>query len=129
MSLADSFWFLINSYQWNACISFNINHPLMFVFAYYLRRGGKAFIDSLLPRLKPENTNGVLSMPFVLEVNIHVTKSFCTIACGCYGIHLCTMSCNSFNIDENNILLTSQDIEWHILDFFFLKLWGFASNF
>lgn len=34
----------------------------------YNRRGGKAFIDSLLPRLKPENTNGVLSMPFVLEV-------------------------------------------------------------
>lgn len=34
----------------------------------YNRRGGKAFIDSLLPRLKSENTSGVLSMPFVLEV-------------------------------------------------------------
>ncbi|XP_021732848.1 magnesium transporter MRS2-11, chloroplastic-like isoform X2 [Chenopodium quinoa] len=34
----------------------------------YNRRGGKAFIDSLLPRLKSVNTNGVLSMPFVLEV-------------------------------------------------------------
>ncbi|KAL9232060.1 hypothetical protein vseg_007207 [Gypsophila vaccaria] len=34
----------------------------------YNRRGGKAFIDSLLPRLSPENTNGGLSMPFVLEV-------------------------------------------------------------
>ncbi|XP_074285293.1 magnesium transporter MRS2-11, chloroplastic [Silene latifolia] len=34
----------------------------------YNRRGGKAFIDSLLPRLSPENTNGGMSMPFVLEV-------------------------------------------------------------
>lgn len=34
----------------------------------YNRRGGKAFIDSLLPRLSPENINGGLSMPFVLEV-------------------------------------------------------------
>ncbi|CAO2814610.1 unnamed protein product [Amaranthus hypochondriacus] len=34
----------------------------------YNRRGGKDFIDSLLPRLKSENSNGVLSMPFVLEV-------------------------------------------------------------
>ncbi|KAH9621657.1 hypothetical protein KSS87_013980 [Heliosperma pusillum] len=34
----------------------------------YNRRGGKAFIDSLLPRLSPENMNGGMSMPFVLEV-------------------------------------------------------------
>lgn len=34
----------------------------------YNRRGGKAFIDSLLPRLSPENSNGAPSMPFVLEV-------------------------------------------------------------
>ncbi|GAB2242502.1 hypothetical protein Droror1_Dr00019277 [Drosera rotundifolia] len=33
----------------------------------YNRRGGKAFIDSLLPRLNPK-TNGGQSMPFVLEV-------------------------------------------------------------
>uniref|UniRef100_M0ZI43 Magnesium transporter n=1 Tax=Solanum tuberosum TaxID=4113 RepID=M0ZI43_SOLTU len=30
--------------------------------------GGKAFIDSLLPRLNPTTTNGGPSMPFVLEV-------------------------------------------------------------
>lgn len=34
----------------------------------YNRRGGKAFIDSLLPRLSAENSNGGPSTPFVLEV-------------------------------------------------------------
>nr|XP_009801075.1 PREDICTED: magnesium transporter MRS2-11, chloroplastic isoform X2 [Nicotiana sylvestris] len=34
----------------------------------YNRKGGKAFIDALLPRLNPKNTNGGPSMPFVLEV-------------------------------------------------------------
>lgn len=34
----------------------------------YNRKGGKAFIDSLLPRLNPTSTNGGPSMPFVLEV-------------------------------------------------------------
>lgn len=34
----------------------------------YNRLGGKAFIDSLLPRLNPTSTNGMPSMPFVLEV-------------------------------------------------------------
>ncbi|CAN0916604.1 Magnesium transporter MRS2-11, chloroplastic [Linum grandiflorum] len=34
----------------------------------YNRRGGKAFIDTLLPRLNPKNMNGGPSMPFELEV-------------------------------------------------------------
>ncbi|XP_049353498.1 magnesium transporter MRS2-11, chloroplastic isoform X2 [Solanum verrucosum] len=34
----------------------------------YNRLGGKAFIDSLLPRLNPTSTNGGPSMPFVVEV-------------------------------------------------------------
>ncbi|KAI5666495.1 hypothetical protein M9H77_16348 [Catharanthus roseus] len=34
----------------------------------YNRKGGKAFIDTLLPRLNPKNMNGGPSMPFVLEV-------------------------------------------------------------
>ncbi|KAL0460595.1 UNVERIFIED_CONTAM: Magnesium transporter MRS2-11, chloroplastic [Sesamum latifolium] len=34
----------------------------------YNRKGGKAFIDTLLPRLNPKNINGGPSMPFVLEV-------------------------------------------------------------
>ncbi|KAI7984205.1 hypothetical protein LOK49_LG15G01792 [Camellia lanceoleosa] len=34
----------------------------------YNRKGGKAFIDTLLPRLNPRNTNGGPSMPFVIEV-------------------------------------------------------------
>ncbi|KAL8525307.1 hypothetical protein ACS0TY_014800 [Phlomoides rotata] len=34
----------------------------------YNRKGGKAFIDTLLPRLNPKNVNGGPSMPFVLEV-------------------------------------------------------------
>ncbi|KAF6134316.1 hypothetical protein GIB67_005708 [Kingdonia uniflora] len=34
----------------------------------YNRRGGKAFLDLLLPRLNPKNTNGGPSMPFELEV-------------------------------------------------------------
>ncbi|CAN4120416.1 unnamed protein product [Withania somnifera] len=34
----------------------------------YNRKGGQAFIDSLLPRLNPASTNGGPSMPFVLEV-------------------------------------------------------------
>ncbi|GAA0147663.1 RNA splicing factor [Lithospermum erythrorhizon] len=34
----------------------------------YNRKGGKAFIDALLPRLNPKNINGGPSMPFVLEV-------------------------------------------------------------
>ncbi|XP_015873535.3 magnesium transporter MRS2-11, chloroplastic [Ziziphus jujuba] len=34
----------------------------------YNRKGGKAFIDTLLPRLNPKNANGGPSMPFELEV-------------------------------------------------------------
>ncbi|XP_021899081.1 magnesium transporter MRS2-11, chloroplastic-like [Carica papaya] len=34
----------------------------------YNRKGGKAFLDSLLPRLNPRNTNGGPCMPFELEV-------------------------------------------------------------
>ncbi|CAM8970563.1 unnamed protein product [Rhodiola kirilowii] len=34
----------------------------------YNKRGGKAFLDSLLPRLNPKSMNGVPSMPFELEV-------------------------------------------------------------
>ncbi|XP_051143164.1 magnesium transporter MRS2-11, chloroplastic-like isoform X2 [Andrographis paniculata] len=34
----------------------------------YNRKGGKAFIDALLPRLNPKNMSGGQSMPFVLEV-------------------------------------------------------------
>ncbi|KAF4376772.1 hypothetical protein F8388_025643 [Cannabis sativa] len=34
----------------------------------YNRRGGKAFVDTLLPRLNPKNINGGPSMPFMLEV-------------------------------------------------------------
>ncbi|RAL37515.1 unnamed protein product [Cuscuta campestris] len=34
----------------------------------YNSRGGKAFINALLPRLNPKNMNGAPSMPFVLEV-------------------------------------------------------------
>ncbi|XP_022899447.1 magnesium transporter MRS2-11, chloroplastic-like [Olea europaea var. sylvestris] len=34
----------------------------------YNRKGGKAFIDALLPRLNPKNMNGGPSTPFVLEV-------------------------------------------------------------
>jgi magnesium transporter len=33
-----------------------------------VRRGGKAFIDTLLPRLNPRNSNGGPCMPFELEV-------------------------------------------------------------
>ncbi|KAM7522452.1 hypothetical protein LguiA_012354 [Lonicera macranthoides] len=39
----------------------------VFIFNYE-RRGGKAFIDTLLPRLNPKNMNGGSSMPFELEV-------------------------------------------------------------
>ncbi|XP_024023795.1 magnesium transporter MRS2-11, chloroplastic isoform X1 [Morus notabilis] len=34
----------------------------------YNRKGGKAFIETLLPRLNPKNINGAPSMPFMLEV-------------------------------------------------------------
>ncbi|KAF8397790.1 hypothetical protein HHK36_016713 [Tetracentron sinense] len=34
----------------------------------YNRKGGKAFLDSLLPRLNPKNNNGGPSMPFEIEV-------------------------------------------------------------
>ncbi|KAL5580189.1 hypothetical protein UlMin_012631 [Ulmus minor] len=34
----------------------------------YNRKGGKAFIETLLPRLNPRNMNGGQSMPFELEV-------------------------------------------------------------
>ncbi|XP_061345369.1 magnesium transporter MRS2-11, chloroplastic isoform X2 [Gastrolobium bilobum] len=34
----------------------------------YNRKGGKAFLESLLPRLNPKNNNGGPSMPFELEV-------------------------------------------------------------
>ncbi|GFZ17823.1 magnesium (Mg) transporter 10 [Actinidia rufa] len=39
----------------------------VFIFNYN-RKGEKAFIDALLPRLNPKNMNGVSSMPFELEV-------------------------------------------------------------
>lgn len=39
----------------------------VFIFNYN-RNGGKAFIDTLLPRLNPKNMNGGPSMPFELEV-------------------------------------------------------------
>lgn len=39
----------------------------VFIFNYN-RKGGKAFIDTLLPRLNPKNMNGAPSMPFELEV-------------------------------------------------------------
>ncbi|XP_060169706.1 magnesium transporter MRS2-11, chloroplastic [Lycium barbarum] len=44
-----------------------VNQERVLIFNYN-RNGGKAFIDSLLPRLNPTNTNGGPSMPFVLEV-------------------------------------------------------------
>ncbi|XP_004487546.1 magnesium transporter MRS2-11, chloroplastic [Cicer arietinum] len=34
----------------------------------YTRKGGQAFLESLLPRLNPKNNNGGPSMPFELEV-------------------------------------------------------------
>lgn len=34
-----------------------------------IRRGGKAFIDTLLPRLNPRNSSGGPCMPFELEVS------------------------------------------------------------
>lgn len=34
----------------------------------YNRKGGKAFLETLLPRLNPKNSNGGPSMPFELEV-------------------------------------------------------------
>lgn len=34
----------------------------------YNRKGGKAFIETLLPRLNPKNMNGGPSMPFMIEV-------------------------------------------------------------
>ena len=34
-----------------------------------VRRGGKAFIDTLLPRLNPKNSSGGPSMRFELEVS------------------------------------------------------------
>ncbi|KAK9168445.1 hypothetical protein Syun_000585 [Stephania yunnanensis] len=39
----------------------------VFIFDYN-RKGGKAFLDHLLPRLNPKDINGVPSMPFELEV-------------------------------------------------------------
>ena len=36
-------------------------------------KGGKAFIEALLPRLDPKNMNGGPSMPFELEVSILIT--------------------------------------------------------
>ncbi|KAL7173810.1 hypothetical protein ACSBR2_033134 [Camellia fascicularis] len=42
-------------------------HERVLIFNYN-RKGGKAFIDTLLPRLNPKNTNGGPSMPFVIEV-------------------------------------------------------------
>ncbi|RVW54396.1 Magnesium transporter MRS2-11, chloroplastic [Vitis vinifera] len=41
----------------------------VFIFDYN-RKGGKAFMDSLLPRLNPKNMNGGPSMPFELEVSL-----------------------------------------------------------
>ncbi|XLS92206.1 hypothetical protein HN51_068214, partial [Arachis hypogaea] len=39
----------------------------------YNRKGGQAFLESLLPRLNPKNSNGGLSMPFELEVCLKFT--------------------------------------------------------
>ncbi|OVA17892.1 Magnesium transporter MRS2/LPE10 [Macleaya cordata] len=42
-------------------------HERVLIFDYN-RKGGKAFLDHLMPRLNPKNVNGGPSMPFELEV-------------------------------------------------------------
>ncbi|KAK6144304.1 hypothetical protein DH2020_021124 [Rehmannia glutinosa] len=46
----------------------------------YNRKGGKAFIDTLLPRLNPKNMNGGPSMPFVLEMDTFRAYSLASVA-------------------------------------------------
>lgn len=58
--------FPVNCFHSSHVFNFYLSCSLL---VNHLRRGGKDFIDSLLPRLKSENSNGVLSMPFVLEVS------------------------------------------------------------
>ena len=41
---------------------------MIFHLVIIFRKGGKAFIETLLPRLNPRNMNGGQSMPFELEV-------------------------------------------------------------
>ncbi|KAK6138134.1 hypothetical protein DH2020_028114 [Rehmannia glutinosa] len=50
----------------------------------YNRKGGKAFIDTLLPRLNPKNMNGGPSMPFVLEMDTF--RAYCFGQCGRNGL-------------------------------------------
>lgn len=42
---------------------------VLFDFLITCSKGGKAFIDTLLPRLNPKNTSGGPSMAFELEVS------------------------------------------------------------
>ncbi|KAL1361287.1 hypothetical protein AAHE18_04G242800 [Arachis hypogaea] len=42
----------------------------------YNRKGGQAFLESLLPRLNPKNSNGGLSMPFELEIWLQLAYSW-----------------------------------------------------
>lgn len=39
-------------------------------------KGGKAFIDTLLPRLNPRNLNGGPCMPFMIEVSLSLWSLF-----------------------------------------------------
>ncbi|QHO31653.1 Magnesium transporter MRS2-11 [Arachis hypogaea] len=42
----------------------------------YNRKGGQAFLESLLPRLNPKNCNGGPSMPFELEIWLQLAYSW-----------------------------------------------------
>jgi len=52
-------------------------HPYFFVkentlklLLTFISIGGKAFLETLLPRLNPKNSNGGPSMPFEIEVSL-----------------------------------------------------------
>ena len=58
-------WFLAFTFY---IILTKLIFEILFYLLIYISKGGKAFINSLLPRLNPKSVNGGQSMPFELEV-------------------------------------------------------------
>lgn len=78
-------------------------------------KGGKAFIDTLLPRLNPKNMNGGHSMPFVLEVGYPLNFCFRIFALVVkFGVSFLNQSpslfSNNFYFMSNFVLLICKAI-------------------
>lgn len=69
-------------------------------------KGGKAFLESLLPRLNPKNNNGGPSMPFELEVSKTLHLSI--------AITEAKIDNDTFTILNFSLMISSIIVAWQI---------------